>query len=580
MKTLSGISVSPGIVVGKAFLFVDEKPPIPQYAISSAQVAGEIARFKDAQGKAVAEAQALKIRTEAEMGSAGDRFLDAHLLMLSDPDFTGQVEAKLGELHFNVEWVMYEVIAELVKRLETSQDAYLRERAVDIYDVGKRLLDHLLKRERISLADLSEEVVLVTHNLMPSDTLLMNKRMVKGIAMDVGGKTSHTAILARSFEITAVLGLSEITRHVRGGDTVIVDGNAGAVIVDPDPKTRERYLSSSKEWQKREVRLSTLNELPAETRDGKLISLKANIEVPEETESVLSHGADGIGLYRSEFLFLKPGGFPSEDAQCEAYGQVLDAMGGKAVTIRTLDLGGDKVISELRVHGEKNPILGWRAIRFCLARPDLFKTQLRALLRASVRGDLRIMFPMISGAEELGKALAALEEVRRELRSERIPFREEVPIGIMIEIPSAALTSDILARKVQFFSIGTNDLIQYTIAVDRGNERVAYLYEPFHPGVLRLLRLIIDNAHAMSVPVSMCGEMAGDPLATVALLGLGLDTFSMSAARIPEVKQIIRAVSMSEAEEVVGTIMEMKSSVEIEKYVSGWMHERFEPLAR
>ena len=372
------------------------------------------------------------------------------------------------------------------------------------------------------------------------------------------------------------MGLSEITRYAKTGDELIIDGNTGKVILNPDKKTKTHYQNIMHEWQKREARLLTLNELFPETKDGKLIKLYANIEVPEEVESVISHGADGIGLYRSEFLFLNSNGFSTEDEQYTAYKTVLEAMKGKPVTIRTLDVGGDKVFSDFSTEKERNPILGWRAIRFCLTRVDIFKQQLRALLRASIHGKLRIMYPMISGIEELNRVFKIYAEVKEELSEKGIAFSDNIPVGIMIEIPSAALTSDILAKKVDFFSIGTNDLIQYTIAVDRGNEKIAYLYEPFHPGVLRLIKMIIRNAHLQGIPVSMCGEMAGDPMASVILLGLGLDGFSMSSFGIPEVKQIIRSVRMDEAEELVGTIMEMKSYCEIDSYVKEWMNERFD----
>jgi phosphoenolpyruvate-protein phosphotransferase (PTS system enzyme I) len=580
MKEFRGISVSPGIAIGKVFLYLDQRPQVPSYTIGLDQVPAEAARFQAARKRATDEIQQLKVKSSSEMRTHESRFLDAHLLMLSDPEFIGQVESQLSSERKNVEWIMHEVVETMVHQLEESSDAYLRERVVDIYDVSNRILNHLMYRENLSLADLSEEVILVTHDLMPSDTLLMNKRMVKGIAMDAGGKTSHTAILARSFEIVAVLGLSDISRHVFPGDEIIIDGNAGVVIVQPDAKTRRKYQSTSKEWQRHEVSLLTLNALRPETRDGKLIELQANIEVPEEAQSVLSHGADGIGLYRSEFLFLKPGAPPTEETQFEAYRGVLEALGGKPVTIRTLDLGGDKVMPDFDQHDEKNPILGWRAIRFCIARPDIFKVQLKAILRASVHGNLKIMFPMISGIEELVKALEILQEVKEECRSEGIPFDESLSTGSMIEIPSAAMITDILAHYVDFFSIGTNDLIQYTIAVDRGNEKIAYLYEPFHPGVLRLIKLIVDNAHAAAIPVSMCGEMAGDPFATVILLGLGLDVFSMSPASIPQVKQIIRSVSMAEAEQLVGVVMAMKAHDEIDRFVNGWMHDRFKFLGK
>lgn len=578
MKEYKGISVSPGIAIGKAYLYLEDRPPIPSYEIRPDDVASEMDRFHAARQKATEEIQTLKKRSSLEGDEQDHRFLDAHLLMLSDPEFIGQVETQLGEDLKNVEWIMHRVIETLVRQLEQSSDPYLRERAVDIYDVANRVLNHLLRREHVSLADLSEEVILVTHNLLPSDTMVMNKEMVKAVVMDAGSRTSHTAIVARSFGIVAVLGLSDITRNVRMGTEVIVDGNTGVVIVDPDRETKERYQSSSRQWQQREVSLLTLNKLPAETRDGRLIELNANIEVPEETDAVTAHGADGVGLFRSEFLFLQPDGPPTEEAQYRAYTRVIEALEGKPVTIRTLDLGGDKITPEMGYREEKNPILGWRAIRFCLSRKDIFRVQLRAILRASAHGNLRVMFPMVSGVEELLKVLAFFEETKEECRKEGIAFDEKLEVGSMIEIPSAAMTSDILAKHVQFFSIGTNDLIQYTVAVDRGNEKIAYLYEPFHPGVLRLIKTTIDSAHAAGIPAAMCGEMAGDPLATVVLLGLGLDSFSMSAFSIPQVKQIIRSVSMSEAEELVGAVMELKSYTDIDRLVTGWMHERFEFL--
>jgi phosphotransferase system enzyme I (PtsI) len=574
MKEITGISASPGIAIGKTFLYKDDNPAIPQYSIEKDRIDAEMRRFADAIAKATEEIEHLK-----KSGNLSDnerRFLDSHLLMLNDPEFKESVESSLQNQQRNVEWVLSEVVKELIGKLNSSQDSYLRERAADIHDVSRRILGHLLYRDRISLADLTEEIILVTHDLLPTDAIAMNKRMIKGIAMDAGGKTSHTAILARAFEIPAVLGLSEISKTVATGDHIIVDGNRGRVIVNPSGKSIETYRETQAEWHRREVSLMDLNDLPAETRDGKLISLEANIEVPEEVESIFAHGADGIGLYRSEFLFLKPGHLPTEDEQYEAYSRVLKSMGDKNVTIRTLDVGGDKVVPELEGMNEKNPILGWRAIRFCLSHLELFKTQLRALLRASVHGNLRINFPMISGLEELNRSIEILEEVKHEMDTAGIPYAENIPLGIMIEVPSAALTSDILAKKVSFFSIGTNDLIQYTIAVDRGNENIAYLYEPFHPGVLRLIKTIIENGHMHGIPVGMCGEMAGDPLASVILLGLGLDEYSMSAFGIPEVKRIIRSVSMAEAEELVGEVMEMRSFYEIDAYVKKVMEERFD----
>jgi phosphotransferase system enzyme I (PtsI) len=569
MMEFTGISASPGIALGKALLFLEEKLTIPRYDVPVSRLEAEHARFLSALERAAAEVKSLTAGRDSAL-------FEAQILLFDDPELKSRVKAAQRETGKNVEWILFAIVEQMSAKLASSADPYLRERTIDFRDAGNRIMNALLYRERVRLSEISEQVILVTHNLMPSDTLGLNRAFVLGIAADAGGKTSHTAILARSSEIPAVLGLSDITRHARNGDTLIVDGTRGLVIVEPDAATLALYEERKREWVRQDEQLSSLRDLPAETTDGKLLAIEANIETPDEVCSVLAHGADGIGLYRSEFLFIQPGRFPSEEEQCRAYTAVLKAMGERSVTIRTLDLGGDKVMPGFSLSVENNPILGWRAIRFCLARPEIFRTQLRALLRASVHGSLRIMFPLISGAAELDRILAVLDEARAELTREGIAFRPDIPIGIMIEVPSAAVTSDILAAKADFFSIGTNDLIQYTLAVDRGNERVAYLYEPLHPGVLRLIKMTIDNAHARGIPVGMCGEMAGDPLATVVLLGLGLDSFSMGPIGIPLVKRIVRSVASMEAETFVRSIASMGSGVEIERAVRDWMEARLE----
>jgi phosphotransferase system enzyme I (PtsI) len=572
--------VSPGIALGKAFVYPEEKLSIPTYDISAGQVEFEFERFQNALEMAQQELAQLKETRGGEISETESNLIHAHLLMTRDPELSELVKKELAIRLKNVEWVLLKAVEEMVEQLNASGDAYLQERSTDIHDVSRRIMGHLLYKHKIPLTVLDEDCILIAHNLLPSDVISMDKQKVIGIATDVGGKTSHTAILTRSFEIPAVLGLSDLTRFVNSGDEIIVDGNEGLVILKPDEATRKKYQFSREAWLRRELQLLTLNELPAETRDGKLLLLEANIEIPEEVDSVLAHGADGIGLYRSEFLYILPHRFPLEDEQVVAYRTVLESMNPRSVTIRTLDLGGDKLIPSVKSIEESNPILGWRAVRFCIARPDIFKTQLRALLRASVYGNLKIMFPMISGIEELNLVLDLFEDAKEELKKKGVPFKEDIPIGIMIEVPSAALTSDILAKKVDFFSIGTNDLIQYTIAVDRENERIAYLYEPFHPGVLRMIKLVIDNAHNQGISVGMCGEMAGDANAAIILLGLGLDEFSMSAIGIPEIKKIIRSVTIAEAEEAAGNIMEMKSYQEIDKYMHTWMEEKFDFISR
>jgi phosphotransferase system enzyme I (PtsI) len=580
MKVVEGIMVSPGIAIGPACLHSPDVITVPSYDISQGQILYEIERFQSARAKAVQDIEFLLRRGKPGIGEMERKLLNSHLLMLNDPEFHEAVTRTLKKRKKNVECVLREVEESLAKKLEASEDEYLQERSHDIRDISNRILSHLLYQKQGSLADIAEECILVAHNLLPSDIISMKREKIVGIATDFGGKTSHVAILARAFEIPAVLGLSEITGFVRNDEKIILDGNRGLVIVEPDEATLREYITSRKAWQQNELQLLNLNELRAETRDGKLLQLESNIEVPDEIHSVLAHGADGIGLFRSEFLYIVPRKFPDEEEQLQAYNQVLEGMKPRSVTIRTLDLGGDKIIPGVKPVGESNPILGWRAVRFCLSKPEVFKSQLRALLRASVHGNLKIMFPMISGVEELDITLGILEEAKAELRKRGLPYDENVPIGIMIEVPSAAFTSDILAKKVSFFSIGTNDLIQYMIAVDRENERIAYLYEPFHPGVLRLIKMVVDNAHNNGIPVGMCGEMAGDPHAAVILLGLGLDEYSMSAIGIPAIKRIIRSVTITEAEELVGTIMEMKSSKEIDGHVRSWMEKRFDFISR
>ncbi|WP_304222199.1 phosphoenolpyruvate--protein phosphotransferase [Gracilinema caldarium] len=575
MKEFKGISASSGVAIGKAFLYVDDVfSQIPRYTITRDEVDLEWARFLEAVLAAETEVLELLERANREMGEEQAKIFESHLMMLRDEDLKDQIQTKLHKSSQNIEWVLWDISRELTQKLSNSSDAYLQERVVDIFDVSRRILHKLLFIKKVSLADLQKEVILVTHNLLPSDALVMNKRLVKGIAMDMGGPTSHTAILARAFEIPAVLGLSRATTEIKNGDLVIVDGNAGHIICNPNKEVLERYQRMAVQLKKMAEDLKSLRDLPAETTDGYRVTLKANIEIPEEAPLALQHGAEGIGLYRSEFLFLTPGQSADEERQYRAYKQVLEGMGSLPVTIRTLDVGGDKIIPDLQATEEKNPLLGWRAIRFCLAHKEFFKTQLKALLRSSVHGNLKIMFPMISGIEELEAALAVLEESKVELAASGKAFSEKLDVGAMIEIPSAAMTADILAKKAAFFSIGTNDLVQYSLAVDRGNERIAYLAQPFHPAVLRFIKRTIDAAHEAGIPAAMCGELAGNPHATALLLGLGLDEFSMSAASIPLVKKIIRSVSLKDCQALASAALACSSYVDVENLVTQWMRQR------
>lgn len=579
MQTVSGIPASPGIFIGPALVFGEEDAAIPNYPISATDIDKEWRRFLEAQTKAQTELNGLRDRALREMGPDHAAIFDSHLLMVNDEYLLEEVETQLKSELKNIEWIIYCVEQSLVDKLKLSGDSNLAERSSDIKDVSRRIISHLLQRERRDLSSLKQEGVLVAHNLLPSETVSLDRRTVRGIALDSGGKTSHTAILARAFRIPAVLGLSGMSAWVKNGENIIIDGERGIVILDPDQETVREYLGRQKLRDNLELELSGYRGLPAETLDGHRVIIKANIEIPQEVEAALDLGAEGVGLYRSEFLFLNPGPEPSEEDQYQAYAQVARACGDRPVTIRSLDLGGDKMLPEMEASGEKNPLLGWRAIRFCLSSRDLFKRQLRAILRASSHGKLRLMFPMVSGSEELDDLHSVLEESKAELRAAGEGFDESMPVGIMIEIPSAAVTSDILAKRAAFFSIGTNDLIQYTIAVDRGNEKTAYLYQPFHPAVLRLIKLTIDNAHAAGIPVSMCGELAGDPYATVILLGLGLDEFSMSPVAIPATKKIIRSVSLSEATTLSASLMGMTSYREVERAAHEWLDARQSPRA-
>ncbi|HQK34219.1 MAG TPA: phosphoenolpyruvate--protein phosphotransferase [Spirochaetales bacterium] len=575
MTVLHGIAASAGIAIARAFvLHDDENPKVPRYAITLSDVESEWSRFINALGRAREEIIVLRDKTKKETGDEQSAIFDSHLLMLDDPDLHNSIQNSLKSTLYNIEWVLYQYAADLIQQIEMLDNPILQERSSDIYDVTHRILNHLMYRERFSLADINHDIVLIAHNLLPSDIVSMNKKHIKALVMDAGGKTSHTAILARAFEIPAVLGLGNVTQAIKNDELIIVDGDSGVLYVNPEPEQRAYYDGIiRKKEQALKVLLSEINR-PATTLDGKICTIKANIEIPEETAAVKKYGAEGIGLFRSEFLFLQSKHVPDEEAQFQAYKKVLEDLAPKPVTIRTLDLGGDKVAPELFISEEKNPLLGWRAIRYCLSDTELFQTQLRALLRASVYGELKIMFPMISGVQEVELALEQLEQAKEYCRSKDIVIKDTIPVGIMIEIPSAALIADILAQKVNFFSIGTNDLIQYTIAVDRGNEKVAYLHDQFHPAVLRLIRHIIEEGHKAGISVGMCGEMASDPLALPLLLGFGLDEFSMSAISVPRTKQIIRSLQYNEAKELAEYSVALENSAKIVSHIKNYLSDK------
>ncbi|UCB57782.1 MAG: phosphoenolpyruvate--protein phosphotransferase [Candidatus Omnitrophota bacterium] len=563
---LKGIPAAPGVVVGKAFCLGSEDMQVERRDIAEAQIPKEITRFEEALIKTRNEILDIQKKISREMGVRHAQIFNAHLLVLEDRTLIEGVISRLKKERVCVEYIFLEVLKRYIKTFSHIDDPYLRERLSDIEDVGKRILRNLRGIRRDILSNLKEKLVIVAYDLSPSDTASMHKEKVIGFITDIGGKTSHTAIMAKALEIPAVVGLEEATAKIKTGDTIIIDGATGEVFINPDKVTLNKYRQQSERLVRREQILLKLRDLPAETLDGHRVELAANIELPEELPSVLAHGAKGIGLYRTEYFYMNRMDLPSEQEHFEAYKKVLQQIKPYSVVIRTLDLGGDKFLSQLDIPQEMNPYLGWRAIRFCLARPDIFKVQLRAILRASAYGKLKLMYPMISGVEELRQANKMLDEVKEELRRRRIAFDKDIEVGAMIEIPSAALTCDILAKEADFFSIGTNDLIQYSIAVDRVNEKIAYLYEPTHPAVLRLIKNIIDSGHRENVWVGMCGEMASEPAFALLLLGLELDEFSVSPAAVPSIKQIIRSVSLKQAKEVVEKALSLTTGKEVEDF--------------
>jgi len=570
MKEYRGFPVSAGIARAPAFLFfADEEILAPSFQVAQGQVDGEWQRLLVAVEKTKSDVGRLRERALAEAGVDQAAIFDAHLLMLDDPDLFESIEKRLRTSLHNIERVILEIERELVDRLSGVEDRNLQARVADIQDVSRRLLGHLLDRERLSLSNFTDDVIVVARDLLPSDMMGMDRSRVKGIVTVAGGKTSHVAILARAFELPAVLGVGDSLEGIAAGTPLIIDGNAGLVFADPDEAAIARAEEASRHAAERIRSLALTCSLPAATRDGRRIQVKSNIEVPSEAAAVLAHGSDGIGLFRSEFLFFQPGHIPGEEEQYRAYRQVLEGVAGMPVTIRTLDIGGDKVLPDFGAGGEKNPLLGWRAIRFCLSKTEVFLAQLRAILRASVHGEARVMFPMISTIEELERARELLEQAREECKRRGQPVSDKLPVGIMVEVPSAALASDILAKGCDFFSIGTNDLTQYTMAVDRGNEKVAYLHEPLHPAVIRLIKLTIDNAKAAGIPVGLCGEMAADPASALLLLGLGLEEFSMSSSSVPAVKRLIRSVSMTEARAIAAETLKLTKVADIEAWLGG-----------
>ncbi len=563
-----GIGVSPGIVIGKALLLDPNDVEVRRLKVQENHVEREVERLRGALHRTKDEIFELKRKVSSEMGERQAAIFHAYLMFLDDPTLIVETSEQIRREKLNAEWVVQQFLERYVALFEAAQDPALRDRYVDIRDVGRRLIRNLSNSKAETLALLDKPVIVVARELGPSETAQMDLSKVMGFATDAGGRTSHTAIMARTMEIPAVVGLESLSHRVKNGDILVLDGTNGTVACNPDKKELALFRQKQRDLQAQEQELKRLRRLPAQTKDGTRVILAANIELPEEARQAVGRGAEGVGLFRTEFLFLNRNNLPTEEEQFEAYRLACKICHPHPVVIRTLDIGGDKFLSHLGMASEMNPFLGLRAIRLCLAHPYIFKVQLRAVLRASHFGKVKIMFPMISGLEELRKALALLREVKQDLQKRQIPFDAGMEVGAMIEVPSAALTADLLAKEVDFFSIGTNDLIQYTMAVDRANERIAYLYDPLHPAILRTIQGVIHAAHQQKIWVGLCGEMAGDPLFTLILLGMGLDEFSTSAVSIPEVKRMIRSVDFSDARRIAREVLELSSSSEIREYLA------------
>ncbi len=562
-RSFQGIPVSEGISHGKALLYWQEAEQIPIHKITVADLPQEIGKFETALIATRAELLEIQQTIANAIGSKDASIFDAHLLVVEDRTLIDEVLRKLESDLKNIEHVFDEVTEHYCKTLQAIDDPYLRERVVDIEDVRKRVLRHLLGKQPYRLNALEEPHIIIAHNLSPADTALLNREFVLGFATEAGSKTSHTAIIARSLDIPAIVGLTDIYAEIRADDMVLLDGYAGVLILNPTSETLDRYGKIEEQKEAAAERLELIRDTVSATSDGRHIILSANIEWPAELEEVHHNGAEGVGLYRTEFLFLNRPESPTEEEQYENYRFVAQRAKPHSAIIRSLDAGGDKFVANLNVQEENNPFLGCRAIRFCLQHPQFFKTQLRALLRAAVEGNIRLMYPMISGITELQQANSLLEEAKAELRKEGIAFYENLEVGAMIEIPSAALTAHILAKEVDFFSIGTNDLIQYTVAVDRVNEHIAHLYEPTHPAVIRLIQMIIEAAHNENIWVGVCGEMAGDIHLTPLLLGLGIDELSVGPSLVPRVKKAVQSLNMEICSKLAREALQAQSGANI-----------------
>lgn len=570
---IQGISGSRGVAVGNVYRYIQEEIVIPDYTVAEDKVEGEIGKFAAAMAATLKQLDTIRQKALEEMGPEEAAIFEAHMQIAQDPSLSDGIKSLVESSHTNVVAATAQTIETFANIFLGMEDAYMRERGADIKDIGDRLMRNMLGMNPRGLSHISGEVILVAQDLAPSDTASLDKNVVKGIVTAAGGPTSHAAIMARTLEIPAVMGVGDIESFV-DGDKAVVLGTDGIVEINPSDADWSEYTNQAGAFQEELKRLRESANLEATTTDGHYVELFGNIGKAKDAKNALTMGAQGIGLYRTEFLYMENDELPAEDVQFEEYKKVAQDMKGKPVIIRTMDIGGDKELKCLDLPSEMNPFLGYRAIRISLNRPDIFKVQLRALLRASAFGDIHIMYPMIASVEEVKQANTMLDECKEELTTEGKEFNKDIKVGIMIEVPAAAVISPILAKYVDFFSIGTNDLCQYTLAVDRMNEAIGSLYQPLHPGVLRLIKHVIDASHEQGKFTGMCGELASDPVATMILLGLGLDEFSMTASSIPLIKNILRSVSKAECEEVANKALTMDTAEEITAYAKSVLIEK------
>jgi phosphotransferase system enzyme I (PtsI) len=573
-----GVAVSPGIAMGQTFILGGDLFKVEQKSLKRSQVDSEIEKFRLAVKKTKEDLDLLRKQAEKSMGKDQANIFDTHQMMLEDDLVVKETVHKIKTKQINADYAFFQVMNELEESFSQLKSEYLNSRSADLRDIKRRVVRHIQGDHRIYLSYLQTPAIILSKELTPSDTVSLDRKKVLGFATDLGGQTSHAAIMARSLKIPSVVGLVNASKHLSTGDQIILDGNEGLVIANPSAKTINKYHIKEQEYNEYRSLLAKTWDLPARTKDGKNIELSANIEFPEEVSSIKKDGAFGVGLYRTEYLFLAEDELPTEEEQFNAYSNIIKRLNNQPIIIRTLDVGGDKLPSSIQLHSEENPFLGLRGVRLYKNYKNIFKTQLRAILRSSVYGNVRILFPMISTVTEMRYCKNIIKNVQEELTNEGIAIASEIPLGATIEVPSAAIIADYIAKECDFLSIGTNDLIQYTLAVDRGNESVAYLYQSYDPAILRVIKEIIHLGHLGGVWVGMCGEMASDPLATMVLIGLGLDEFSVSPISISLIKEIIRRVDYTECENLVNKVLKFKTNLQVKNYLSDVLEKKFRDL--